>query len=275
MFFDIFAVQLTKLLIFFDMRYKITLSYDGSAFCGWQIQNNAISVQEVLSKALSTILGKDIQPTGAGRTDTGVNAVGYIAHADLPDDMTLTSEQLHYKLNAMLPREIVIHEICEIQNDFHARFDARSREYVYFIHCCKDPFCEKYSYRMRFPLDIEAMNKAAEHLLGTHDFSCFEKVGGNNATSVCTITHASWSTYRPTHVELMGFPHKNEDYIVFRVSADRFLRNMVRAIVGSLIEVGRGKKSPEWIASLIASGTRSDAGQSVPGHALFFCGAKY
>ena len=128
---------------------------------------------------------------------------------------------------------------------------------------------------MRYPLDIEAMNNAAQLLLGEHDFSCFEKVGGNNATSVCTITEAHWSTYRPTHVELMGMPCEEGDYIVFRIRANRFLRNMVRAIVGSLIEVGRGKKEASWISELIASGSRSDAGQSVPGKALFFCGAEY
>ena len=123
---------------------------------------------------------------------------------------------------------------------------------------------------MRYPLDIEAMNKAAELMLGEHDFSCFEKVGGNNATSICIITEAKWSTYKPTHVELMGMPYTEGDYIVFRIRANRFLRNMVRAIVGSLIEVGRGKKSPEWITELIASGSRSAAGQSGPGNALFF-----
>ena len=128
---------------------------------------------------------------------------------------------------------------------------------------------------MRYPLDIEKMNLAAKHLLGEHDFSCFEKVGGNNATSVCTVTEAGWSTYRPTHAEMMGFPCEEGDYIVFRIRANRFLRNMVRAIVGSLIEVGRGKKEPSWIADLIESGSRSDAGSSVPGNALFFSGAEY
>ena len=128
---------------------------------------------------------------------------------------------------------------------------------------------------MRYPLDIKAMNEAARLLLGEHDFSCFEKVGGNNTTSVCTVTEAAWSVYKPTHVEMMGFPYSEGDYIVFRIKANRFLRNMVRAIVGSLIEVGRGKKEPSWIADLIVSGSRSDAGQSVPGKALFFSGAGY
>ena len=257
------------------MRYSIRLSYDGNAFCGWQIQNNAASVQGTIESALSTISGQSIQITGAGRTDTGVNAINYIAHFEIPSGLSLEAEQLAYKLNAMLPREIVIHEICEVAEDFHARFDARSRDYSYFIHSQKAPFAETFSYRMRQSLDIEAMNKACSYLLGEHDFSCFEKTGGNNTTSICTITHALWSTYRPTHADLMGFPYTEGDYIVFRIRANRFLRNMVRAIVGSLIEVGRGKKDPSWISSLIASGSRSDAGQSVPGNALFFCGAEY
>ena len=257
------------------MRYSIRLSYDGSAFCGWQIQNNAKSVQGTIEKALSTLLGQPIQITGAGRTDTSVNAINYIAHFDIPEGMPFETDHLCYKLNAMLPREVTIHEVLLAGNDFHARFDAKSREYCYFVHFVKDPFSEKYSYRMRYPLDIEAMNQAAKRLLGEHDFSCFEKVGGNNTTSICTITEAYWSTYRPSHIDLMGFPYTEGEYIVFRIKANRFLRNMVRAIVGSLIEVGRGKKSPSWMDELIASGSRSAAGQSVPGNALFFCGAEY
>ena len=257
------------------MRYKIRLSYDGSAFCGWQIQNNARTLQGELEKALSTLIGSPIQVTGAGRTDSDVNAIGYIAHFDAPDGVSVEAAHLCYKLNAMLPREMAVHEVSLASKDFHARFDARMREYHYFIHFRKDPFCEKYSYRMRYPLDIEKMNEAAEHLLGEHDFSCFEKVGGNNATSICTVTQAVWSTYRPMHAEMMGFPCEEGDYIVFRIRANRFLRNMVRAVVGSLIEVGRGKKDPSWIAQLIESGSRSDAGSSVPGNALFFTGAEY
>ena len=257
------------------MRYSIRLSYDGSAFCGWQIQNNAVSVQGTIEAALSTLLGQEVQITGAGRTDTGVNAINYIAHFEVPTGLGFEAAQLCYKLNAMLPREITIQEICETSDDFHARFDAKEREYCYFIHFRKDPFAEKFSYRMRYPLDIDAMNKAAQLLLGEHDFSCFEKTGGNNTTSICTVTEAMWSTYIPTHVSIMNAPYQEGDYIVFRVKANRFLRNMVRAMVGSLIEVGRGKKDPSWICDLIASGSRSAAGQSVPGNALFFCGAKY
>ena len=257
------------------MRYSIRLSYDGSAFCGWQIQNNATSVQGTIEAALSTLLGQAIQVTGAGRTDTSVNAINYIAHFEVPMGLTFEAEQLCYKLNAMLPREIAILEVCEVSEDFHARFDAKSRKYCYFVHFRKDPFCEKYSYRMRYPLDINKMNMAAGRLLGTHDFSCFEKIGGNNKTSICTITEAFWEPYTPTHCQMMGADCNEGDYIIFRIKADRFLRNMVRAIVGSLIEVGRGKKDPSWITELIASGSRSDAGQSVPGNALFFIGAEY
>ncbi len=257
------------------MRHKIRLSYDGSAFCGWQIQNNAKTVQGSLENALSTLLGQPVSITGAGRTDTEVNAINYIAHFDMPDVVSMSAEQLCYKLNAILPREIAVHEVTACAEEFHARFDAKSREYCYFIHFRKDPFCEKFSYRMRYPLDIEAMNEAAMNLLGEHDFSCFEKTGGNNATSICTITEAGWSTYTPDHCRMMGSDCNEGDYIVFRIKANRFLRNMVRAIVGSLIEVGRGKQKPFWIADLIANGTRSDAGTSVPGKALFFCGASY
>ena len=257
------------------MRHKIRLSYDGSAFCGWQIQNNAKTVQGELEKALTTLLGNPISVTGAGRTDTEVNAINYIAHFDAPDEVSMNAEQLCYKLNAILPHTIAVHEVSVCQDEFHARFDARSREYCYFIHFKKDPFCEKFSYRMRYPLDIEAMNEAAKHLLGEHDFSCFEKTGGNNATSVCTITEAAWSTYSPDHCRMMGTDWKKGDYIVFRIKANRLLRNMVWAIVGSLIEVGRGKRKPSWIADLIKNGSRSDAGTSVPGKALFFCGASY
>ena len=257
------------------MRYIIRLSYDGSAFCGWQIQNNAVTVQGELEKALKTFLGIPVQVTGAGRTDTDVNAINYIAHFDLPDEVRVDAAQLCYKLNAITGREIEVHEVRECREDFHSRFDAVSREYHYFIHFRKDPFCEKFSYRMRYPLDMDKMNEAASYLLGEHDFSCFEKTGGNNATSICTITHASWKSYRPAHSEMMGYPYNEGDYIVFTIRANRFLRNMVRAIVGSLVEVGRDKREPAWIADLIVSGSRSDAGSSVPGKALFFSGAQY
>ena len=251
------------------MRYKIRLSYDGSAFCGWQIQNNAVTVQGALQDALAKLAGAPVPVTGAGRTDTDVNSINYIAHFDFPDLVRIEADQLCYKLNAILPKTVCIHEISACGENFHARFDARSREYKYFIHFTKDPFAEKFSYRMRQPLDISKMNEAAQLMLGEHDFSCFEKVGGNNSTSICTVTYAGWEVYRPQHSEMLEYPYSEGEYIVFTV------RNMVRAMVGSLIEVGRGKQEPSWIASLIKSGSRSDAGMSVPGKALFFCGVSY
>ena len=139
-------------------RIKLTVAYDGTNYCGWQIQNNAKTVQGSLENALSTLLGQPVSVTGAGRTDTEVNAINYIAHFDSPDEVSMNAEQLCYKLNAILPREIAVHEVTACAEEFHARFDARSREYCYFIHFRKDPFCEKFSYRMRHPLNINKMN---------------------------------------------------------------------------------------------------------------------
>ncbi len=257
------------------MRYTVRLSYDGSKFSGWQKQKNARSVQEELSKALSILFGDETEAVGAGRTDTGVNAVNYIAHFDTPSDEVYDTARISYKLNAILPKSISIHEIKPVCKDFHARFSALSREYHYFIHFNKDPFMESFSYHCRYGLDIGKMNEGASYLLGEHDFSCFEKAGGNNATSICTVYEAVWEKYVPSHVSAMGFPSADGDYIVFRIRANRFLRNMVRAIVGTLINIGRGKAEPESIRSLIASRNRSNAGESVPGKALFLSEVKY
>ena len=257
------------------MRYSIRLSYDGSEFSGWQIQNNSISIQEMLQKALSLSLGEDIQVTGAGRTDSGVNAVNYIAHFDTSRINMTDAAGIIYKINAILPKSITVHSIDDVSEDFHARFGARYREYRYFIHRKKDPFCRNYSYYCRYDLDIAKMKEAASLLLGTHDFKCFEKTGGSNMTSTCTVYEAELQTYTPDHVSILGYPAQDGDFLVFRIRADRFLRNMVRAIVGTLIKVGRGKMSVERVAEIIASGSRSDAGESVPGHALFFNKVEY
>lgn len=255
------------------MRFKILLSYDGSAFRGWQIQPKECSVQETLQKALSILAKEEISVTGAGRTDTGVNAVNYCAHFDT--ESGLEADWLCYKLNAILPKEICVHRVEEADGGFHARFDASSRTYRYFLHGAKDPFIAGRSYRCPYKLDMEAMNRAAGHLLGTHDFSCFEKSGGNNRTSVCTVTRAVWERYTPDHVRMMGFDPMDAPYLMFTISADRFLRNMVRAVTGTLIDVGRGKTSPESMPSLLASHDRCHAGESVPGHALFLVGVEY
>lgn len=263
------------------MRYKITLSYDGSAFCGWQIQPSAPTVQDSLESALSRLLGGQIKVTGAGRTDTGVNAINYIAHFDAAEG--IETGQLLYKLNAILPRAIVVTDVAPTADDFHARFDARKREYLYFMHRGKDPFVERYSWRQTRPADMELMNRAAESMIGTHDFRCFEKFGGDNKTSICTVYEAGWHSYVPTHKLLTDKDSTSEaahcateGYWYFRISADRFLRNMVRATVGTLLEVGMGKRSVEEFASLPDSGAdRRSAGESVPGHALFLSGIEY
>ena len=273
------------------MRYKITLSYDGSRFCGWQLQPDVTTVQGCLEKALSTLLGGEVSVTGAGRTDTGVNAVGYVAHFDT--DRALEAEEFRYKLNAILPHEIIVHEVVEVvgsdiaASGFHARFSAIRREYTYFLHRSKDPFIREHSYLYTFPLDVEAMNQAAAMLVGRHDFRCFQKTGSDVKTSICTVQEAFWAPYTPTHVGLMHFDATPEQYLYFRISADRFLRNMVRAVVGSLLEVGRGRRSVESFAKLILPADdsadaatmegagRSDAGESVPGHALFLSGVDY
>ena len=259
------------------MRYVIRLSYDGTALSGWQIQASGRgTVQGALESALSTLLHEEVGVTGAGRTDAGVNAIGYVAHFSTSAPLSLETGQLCYKLNAITPPSIVIHSIEPVPETFHARFAACSREYCYFLHRQRDPFVEHYSYFLRIPLDVERMNRAARYLIGTHDFSCFEKTGSDNVSSVCTLTEARWESYVPTHVSLMHYPSAEGDYLFFRVRANRFLRNMVRAIVGSLIEVGRGRREPEWILTLLdGGGTRSDAGESVPGHALFLSGVDY
>ena len=293
------------------MRYLIKLSYDGADFCGWQFQPNAVTVQECLEQTLSTLLKEPVQVVGAGRTDSKVNAIGYVAHFDY--DKVIDTPSFGYKLNAILPRGIVVHSVSTVDGDLHARFCATRREYTYFLHRTKDPFIEARSYYCPWGLDVNAMNEAAALLAGMHDFRCFEKAGSDNRTSVCTVYEAFWAPYTPDHVAVMGFapaaprPEVPGDtcdsgdtassepvYLYFRIAADRFLRNMVRAIAGSLVEVGRGRRSVSDFAALIlppdfdagahpdrvrnaADGTpfRSLAGESVPGHALFLSRVEY
>ncbi len=249
------------------MRYVIILSYDGSAFCGWQRQKEAVSVQQKLEEALCTLLGGEISVVGAGRTDTGVNAMNYAAHFDLPGKIA-DCRTLCYKLNAILPHEIAVSSVSEADEDFHARFSAKKREYTYYLHRKKDPFLERYSYLCGYPvLDFDKMNLAASFLIGTHDFKCFEKKGSDNKTSICTIYEAGW-------FPVQGNVGTAEQW-AFRIVGDRFLRNMVRAIVGTLIEVGRLKRSPLDIPLLLEGGSRSDSGESVPGNALFLTKIEY
>lgn len=261
------------------MRYALTLSYDGRGFCGWQVQPREPSVQEALQKALETLLGRPTPVTGAGRTDTDVNALGYVAHFDCEDPLPYESGDFLYKLNAILPTGIAVSALAPVADDFHARFDARRRTYLYFIHFRKDPFVERYSWHCKFGLDVEKMNEACRYLLGTHDFSCFEKKGADSKTALCTIYDAAWEAYTPTlcaeGFHPGGAGKADWTYIYFRVTADRFLRNMVRAIVGTMVEVGRGRLSPEDIPAILASKDRCRAGQSVPGNALFLASVEY
>lgn len=258
------------------------LSYDGAPFCGWQIQAGCPTVQGELEKALGVLLHRPVAVTGAGRTDTGVHALHYVAHFDTQEPVD-DPGQLKYKLNAILPRAISVQGISEAAADFHARFSAIARSYAYYLHRRKDPFLDGRSYFYGYPdVDFALMNEVAGELIGTHDFSCFEKVGSDNKTSICTVTRAVWTPITPDNV-----------YWRFEIEADRFLRNMVRAVVGTLLEVGRGRRTPESFRELILpagdkdtgaetqpapggrKGKRSDAGESVPGYALYLTDVRY
>lgn len=243
------------------MRLFIRLSYDGGPFCGWQTQANAPSVQSEVERALSIAFGEKITVVGAGRTDTGVNAVHFIAHFDLSEFPEETSAHLLRKINAILPPAIVAEAFYRVADNAHARFDAVSRTYRYYVHTAKDPFAH-HSCRIWFTPDVDAMNRAALPLLGRHDFSSFEKTGGANKTDICTVSEVEWKAL-------------DECHFVFTITADRFLRNMVRATVGTLLEVGRGRRAPEWVAEVLEARDRGQAGQSVIGEALFLEEIRY
>ena len=244
------------------MRYFITLSYDGTRYHGWQVQPNGISVQGELQRALSLILRQDIQVTGAGRTDTGVHARMMVAHFDLNSQISnLNSQfsilsQLAYKLNRLLPCDIAIQKIEPVSDDLHARFSATSRTYRYFIHTCKSPFLRHYSWQTHYALDFPLMNEAAAMLLEYDDFGAFCKSHADVKTTLCKITHAQW--------------HQTSDSEwFFEITANRFLRNMVRAVVGTLIDVGRHRLSLDDFRKVIEGKRRTEAGESMPANALF------
>lgn len=256
------------------MRYFVFFGYDGTNYHGWQIQPNANSVQQELQHALSTILRKDIEVVGAGRTDTGVHARHMAAHFDWTgsekteedktsgDKLPMALDQLTYRLNRILPRDIAVHEVQEVSPEMHARFSATSRTYHYYIHTRKDPFERHYSLQMNYPLDFDKMNEAAAYFLHHEDYAAFCKAGGDNKTTICHVTAARWIQTSPTTW-------------YFEITANRFLRNMVRAVVGTLIDVGRGKITMEQFLDILHNGTRSDAGESMPGNALFLEDVKY
>ena len=237
------------------------LSYKGTQYHGWQVQPNAVSVQETLNEAFSKILREKIELTGAGRTDTGVHAINYIAHFDSEKDKLNCDKNFIFKLNSYLPNDIAIHKILNVIPDAHARFDAISRTYHYQIHQHKDPFLKETSWYYPYKLDIELMNKAAELLLTFADFTSFSKLHTDVKTNDCRITQAFW----------MAENHN----LTFVITADRFLRNMVRAIVGTLLDVGKNKISLNDFIQIIENKNRSDAGLSVPAHGLFLMQVTY
>ncbi len=252
------------------MRYFIELSYDGTAYHGWQIQPNGNSVQETLQRALSMLLREEIAVTGAGRTDAGVHAAMMVAHFDaaaLPVPKVEARPQtacdyLVYRLNGILPNDIAIHRIYPVADDMHARFSARSRTYYYYIHTRKSPFLRDRSWRLVHTPDFEAMNRAAAMLLDFEDFTSFSKVNTDTKTNICHVTSARW-------VQLSDHEWR------FEITADRFLRNMVRAIVGTLMEVGRGTLTLDGFREVIEQKNRSAAGDSVPARGLFLVEVKY
>ena len=241
-------------------RYFINLSFDGKRYHGWQIQPNGISVQEELQRALSLILRHDVEVTGAGRTDAGVHARTMVAHFDNPD--SVDGKQLAYRLNRVLPTDMAVNDVYEVTDDMHARFSARERTYRYFVHTRRDPFCRGHSVELHYPLDFELMNKAAEIFLKATDFKAFCKSNHDAKTTLCDVRVARWVQMDETHW-------------YFEISADRFLRNMVRAVVGTLVEVGRGRMTLEKMRSVVNDGTRQDAGESMPAHGLFLWTVEY
>ena len=261
-------------------RYFIELAYDGTHYHGWQTQPNAVTIQEVLNEKLSIILRQPIETLGCGRTDTGVHATEFFAHFDTEgfiddsslfiakqnsngyDPSTMNHELKTVRsLNSILPKDIAIKNIFPVAADAHARFDATLRSYEYHIHFNKDPFKNGYSWELRDRPDVELMNTAASIMMEYTDFGCFSKSNTQVKTNICKINHARW--------EVVG------DGMVFKISADRFLRNMVRAIVGTLLMVGKHEIEPEAVRAIIESKNRSNAGTSVPACGLYLTEVRY
>jgi tRNA pseudouridine38-40 synthase len=243
-------------------RYFIQLSYDGTNYHGWQTQPNAVAVQEGLDKSLSTVLREPVETLGCGRTDTGVHARDFFAHFDLNDSSSMPDKGTFLRsVNSVLQHDIAIKNIIPVNADAHARFDATLRSYEYHIHFNKDPFKHGYSWLLRDVPDLKLMNEAARIIMEYTDFSCFSKSNTQTKTNNCKISRAEWV--------------QKDDGIVFHISADRFLRNMVRAIVGTLIMVGRKEIQPESVRDIIESKNRSNAGASVPACGLYLTDIKY
>ena len=250
----------TRAKITFQLRYFIELAYKGTNYHGWQYQPNAISIQELLNKALSTVFRTTIDVLGAGRTDSGVHASQIYAHVDLEGNFN--SEQIIYKLNSLLPSDIVVYAILKVKEDAHARFDAISRSYEYRIFRGRNPFLVETTWQYtNKKLNVALMNEAAEILLTYTNFQCFSRSNTDVKTYNCAITRARWV--------------EEGNDLIFYITADRFLRNMVRAVVGTLIEIGKGKVSLNDFKKIIDSKNRSNAGPSVPPQGLFLTEVLY
>lgn len=248
------------------MRYFVSFSYDGRGFHGWQRQPNGVSVQQVMEEAFSLILSEPVELTAAGRTDAGVHARLMVAHFDLTSRPRLTTDELARltaRLNSYLDRRIAIRSITPVRNEAHARFDATSRTYHYHVVDHKDPFSVGMAVRVQKGLDFELMNTAASLLLKTDDFASFCKLHTDVKTTLCRVTQAEWQ--------------KTDDdgHYVFVITADRFLRNMVRAVVGTLLEVGRHKMKVEQFADVLSRKHRTAAGESAPSDGLFLVDITY
>jgi tRNA pseudouridine38-40 synthase len=241
------------------LRYFIKLAYNGTNYHGWQVQPNASSVQETLNNALSVILNSEINIMGAGRTDTGVHAKEMFAHFDY--DPTLEVDSTLHKLNSYLPKDIAIYDIIPVHEDAHARFDAKKRTYQYHISSVKNVFSQEESWYYHQNLDVELMNQATKILLNHTDFQCFSKVNTDVNTFNCTIYEAYWK--------------QENNQLIFTISADRFLRNMVRAIVGTLVNIGLHKITLSDFNSIIENKNRNEAGFSVPAQGLFLTKIEY
>lgn len=236
-------------------RYFLELTFDGTPYRGWQLQPDAPSVQGEVERALRLALHRQqVNAVGCGRTDTGVHALRYWLHFDADGDHVLDDRFVH-SLNGILPEHIAAKRILAVADDAHARFSATERGYVYRIHRLKDPFLTDRSYLLRPALDLDAMNEACRALIGTQDFASFQRVGSDNRTSICDVRHAAWSATA-------------EGYS-FLIRADRFLRNMVRAIVGTCLVIGKGRQPAEHMAQVIAGKDRSLAGKSAPACGLY------
>lgn len=244
-------------------RYFIELSYDGAAYCGWQRQPDAPTVQQALEKALFTLLRQDVEVVGAGRTDTGVNASYYVAHFDCESGVK-DCAQLVYKLNLILPQDIAVKAVREVCEQAHARFDAVEREYTYYISQRKNPFRRFSAWQYYVQLDMERMNEAAATLLEYDDFTSFAKLNSNNKTNICRVVKAEWRR-----------AEWDEDLLIFTIRADRFLRNMIRAIVGTLVDVGRGRYTVEEFCDILHSRDLSRSSAGAPAQGLFLSDVKY